>query len=137
MACGCEQVAPCRVPELVAIPTYSESHALVLDPQFSSERGSSPVTLAVGIALLVVALSRHFRSQPLIVLDLASRAVVPSGPLLRSMRSADRRPFRLVLSTRERAALARVRETIRRAWTITAARLLPSRFAEAVAPIRS
>jgi hypothetical protein len=139
MPCSCEQVAPCRVPELVTLPSYSqsESHALVLDPMPSSyESGLSPTAILVGMTILVAALSRHFRARPLCVLNLAGRSAAPA---LRAERPAGR-PFRLVLSARERAALGRIREAWRSAfrWTTTAARPpLPGPLAEVARMIRS
>ena len=135
MPCSCEQVAPCRVPELVQFPTYSESHALVLDPGPDSfETGLSPAAVVVGMMLLFLALSRHFRAQPLCVLNLSGRAAAP-----RALRPA-RRPFRLVLSSRERAALLRVREAARSAvrWSPAPANLpLPVPLAETRRLVRS
>ena len=139
MPCGCERMAPCQVPQLVPLASYSESHAIVLDLPYSQDWGVSPVTVLVGTALLFVALSRHFRSQPLCVLNLAGRAAAAAAPGSRPKRAV-RRPIRLVLSARERDALNRIREAARRAVRPAAApaRLpLPVRLAPPPRPARS
>ena len=139
MPCGCERMAPCQVPQLVPLASHSESHAIVLDLPYSQDWGVSPVTVLVGTALLFVALSRHFRSQPLCVLNLAGRAsAAAAAPGSRPKRAV--RPIRLVLSAGERDALNRIREAARRAFRPAAApaRLpLPVRLAQAPRPARN
>ena len=98
-----------------------------------------PVLL--GATILLVALSRHFRMQPLCVLHMVGRDAGPSSAVLRYERpKSARRPFRLVLSARERSALVRVREAFRRGfrWAPAAVREpVGVRLAEAPRLVRS
>src|SRR5215831_16050876 len=103
MPCDCSSLAPCEVPQLVPVPYHSASHAIVFEgqgidfaPQLYEDGNLSPESVVVGLALLIVALSRHFRSRPPCVLNLSGR---PASEPARASRPGrpPRRPFRLVL----------------------------------------
>jgi hypothetical protein len=126
MPCGCSTLAPCEVPQLVPVGSYSESHEIVFDAP-SIEYGGVPIGPgAVGLVLLIVALSRHFRGRPLCVLNLAGRPVAPVAA--RPVRPV-LRPLRLVLSPRERAFFGRLSAAARSllAWSVPMRPLAPSR----------
>ena len=111
MPCGCATaLVPCEVPRLVPVSSYSESHDIVFEPQLYEDGSTSLLPVVLATAMLAAALSRHFRPRPLCVLDLAGRDTAGSARRSRRARSGElRRPFRLILSAGERAALNVVR----------------------------
>ena len=74
MPCGCATaLVPCEVPRLVTVSSYSESHEISFETQVYEGDSLSLVPVVLATAVLATALSRHFRPQPLCVLNLAGR----------------------------------------------------------------
>jgi hypothetical protein len=142
MPCGCSTtLAPCEVPRLVPVSSYSESHDIVLESQLYDDGSPSLLPVVLATAMLAAALSRHFRPWPLCVVNLAGRDTAAFARGSRTARSrAVRRPFRLVLSTQERVALNVVRRAARsvfRRASVQARLPFPVRLAEAPRTLRS